>query len=110
MTQTETVRAPIVTGMDIEQVWSAALGLLALTSTHLAGSRRISAWVVGMVSQCGWIGFMFLTENYGFLVSITGFTYVYIRNYLAWKEPASPQSPTIASHCCSVSSTYSTAD
>jgi hypothetical protein len=79
--------------MGIEQIWSAALGILALTGTHLAGSRRISAWVVGLVSQCGWIGFMFLTENYGFLVSICGFTAVYIRNYRIWKR-FPPLAPT----------------
>jgi uncharacterized membrane protein len=77
------------TGMSIEQVWSAVLGVLALTSTHLAGSHRSSAWVVGMVSQAGWLGFIFLTGNLGFLVSFTGFTIVYIRNYIKWtRKPA----------------------
>lgn len=76
--------------MDIEQVWSAVLGLMALTSTTLAGSRSRSAWVVGMASQVGWIGFMFLTGNFGFLVSIIGFTVVYIRNYRAWSREPEP--------------------
>lgn len=76
--------------IDIEQIWSAGLGFLALTVTHLAGSRRISAWVVGMVSQCGWLGFMIYTGNWGFLVSFIGFTVVYIRNYRAWKRTAAP--------------------
>lgn len=84
----------ILLSMDIEQLWTATLGALALTSTHLAGDKRISAWVVGMVSQCGWIGFMFLTGNKGFLVGIVGFTYLYIRNYLKWrKAPAENEQP-----------------
>jgi hypothetical protein len=83
--------------MDIEHMWSAALGALALASAHLAGNRRSSAWIVGMVSQAGWLGFIVLTGNVGFLVSVTGFTYVYIRNYIKWTRVAAqddaPPSP-----------------
>lgn len=77
--------------MDIEQIWSAALGALALLSTTLAGNRRRSAWQVGILAQLGWIGFMFLTENFGFIVSIVGFTVVYIRNYIAWAPDQQPE-------------------
>lgn len=76
----------------IEQLWSVVLGALALTTTVLAGNNARSAWVVGMISQAGWIGFMFLTGNFGFLVSIIGFTVVYIRNYRAWgREPVTTE-------------------
>lgn len=85
-------------GITIEQVWSAALGALALTSTHLAGSRRSSAWVVGMVSQVGWLGFIILTGNFGFLVSFTGFTFVYIRNYIKWTRKAAPAPSSPPAH------------
>lgn len=89
------------TGITIEQIWSAGLGALALTSTHLAGSRRSSAWVVGLVSQVGWLGFIILTGNLGFLVSFTGFTFVYIRNYIKWtRRPAPTQSSPPAREPC----------
>lgn len=77
--------------MVIEQIWSAMLGVLALTSSVLAGNRARSAWVVGMVSQAGWVGFMLITGNYGFLISITGFTVVYVRNYLKWTDRELPR-------------------
>lgn len=76
--------------MDIEQIWSAALGAMALAVTFLAGGRHRSAWVVGMVSQLGWLGFIVYFGNYGFLVSFLGFSLVYVRNYLAWRTPAVP--------------------
>jgi hypothetical protein len=83
--------------MDIEQIWSATLGVLALASTTLAGNRRRSAWVVGMISQAGWIGFMLLTSNYGFLMSIIGFTAVYVRNFVSWtRNPPLPSAPPSA--------------
>lgn len=74
----------IVDPMDIEQIWSAGLSVLALTTNYLAGNGRRYAWVIGIISQIGWIGFMLLTTNYGFLISITGFTVVYIRNFILW--------------------------
>lgn len=77
--------------VSIEEIWSAALGATALLSTHLAGERRRSAWVVGMISQAGWLGFMFLVHNFGFLVSFIGFTFVYIRNHRKWSQPAAEQ-------------------
>jgi hypothetical protein len=72
--------------MSFEQILSAVLAILALTNAELAGRKRRSAWVVGMVAQAGWVGFMLLTGNFGFLISITGFTVVYIRNYRAWSR------------------------
>lgn len=77
--------------ITIEEIWSAALGATALLSTHLAGERRRSAWVVGMISQAGWFGFMFVTSNFGFLVSFIGFSFVYIRNHRKWSKPATGQ-------------------
>lgn len=86
-------------GLHIEQIWSAGLGALALTSTHLAGSRRASAWVVGMVSQAGWLGFIIITGNLGFLVSFTGFSIVYVRNYIKWtRGPAQSTGTPQAAH------------
>lgn len=70
--------------MDIEQIWSAALSVLALTTNYLAGNGIRAAWMVGMASQAGWLGFIILTGNTGFLISFVGFTVIYIRNYLKW--------------------------
>ncbi|HET9144084.1 hypothetical protein [Actinophytocola sp.] len=76
--------------MAIEQLLSFALAALALTNAELAGRKRRAAWVVGMVAQVGWICFMLLTRNWGFLISITGFTVIYIRNYRAWSRRPEP--------------------
>lgn len=72
--------------IDIETIWSAALGAMALVTNVLAGSKRQSAWVVGGASQIGWTGFMIYTGNYGFVVSVIGFSLVYIRNWRLWKN------------------------
>lgn len=81
--------------VTLQEIWSAALGAAALLSTHLAGEQRRSAWVVGLISQAGWLGFMFLANNFGFLVSFIGFTFVYIKNHRKWtrlaKEKAAEQ-------------------
>jgi hypothetical protein len=71
--------------MSFEQILSAVLAILALTNAELAGRKLQAAWVVGMIAQVGWIIFMLLTGNFGFLISITGFTVIYIRNYLRWR-------------------------
>lgn len=73
-------------GMSFEQILSAILAVLALTNAELAGRKLRAAWVVGMVAQVGWICYMLITGNWGFLISIAGFTVVYIRNYRAWSR------------------------
>lgn len=84
------VRAGTVLGMDIEQIWSACLAILALATNYVAGNRKRYAWVIGMGSQVGWLGFIVLTGNYGFVISLVGFTWVYIRNYVAWGREERP--------------------
>lgn len=64
----------------ISQAWSWALLVLSLTSTWLAGSGRISAWVVGLVSQALWLTYGVVTAQWGFAVSALAFAVVHGRN------------------------------
>jgi len=75
--------------MNFEQALSIVLAVLALTNAELAGRKLRAAWLVGMVAQIGWIIYMVTTGNFGFLISITGFTVVYVRNYRAWSRQPS---------------------
>ena len=70
--------------MTFEAILSAVLSILALTNAELAGRKLRVAWLVGMVAQSGWVCFMLITGNWGFLISIVGFTVIYVRNYRAW--------------------------
>jgi hypothetical protein len=74
--------------MSFETILSAVLSILALTGAELAGRKLRAAWVVGMVAQSGWVCFTLITGNWGFLISIAGFTVIYIRNYRAWGHDA----------------------
>lgn len=82
--------------VTIEEIWSACLGATALVSTHLAGEGRRSAWVIGLASQVGWLGFMFVASNFGFIVSFIGFTIVHAKNLWKWTKnpPAQVQAAT----------------
>lgn len=83
--------------MGFEQVLSVVLSVLALTNAELAGRKLRVAWVVGMVAQVGWVCFMLVTGNWGFLISIAGFTVIYIRNYRAWsRKPEPAPAPALA--------------
>ena len=82
-----------ISGMTTEQALSIVLSILALTNAELAGRKLRAAWVVGMVAQSGWVCFMFLTGNFGFSISIIGFTVIYIRNYRAWSVVPSKRAP-----------------
>ena len=66
----------------ISPVWSVVLAVAGLVTMWLAGNERPSAWpwIVGLVSQAGWLYYALATGQWGFVVSALAYATVHARN------------------------------
>lgn len=59
---------------------------LTIYMTFLQGEKKASAWIVGLVNQCGWLAFIFGTQTWGFLPLNAVLWVLYVRNYRLWRQ------------------------
>ena len=65
-------------------VWSWLLTATGLTCFFLAGRKIWWAWFVGLASQVLWLGYSLATQQWGFLVGVALYSWVYAGNALRW--------------------------
>ncbi len=63
-------------------------GLSGLTfwSMVLAGDKKRSAWLLGLINQAFWLTYVISTKTWGLLPLTIAMTVVYIRNLIKWKK------------------------
>ncbi len=61
------------------------MGVLGL---YLAGRKNRVGWVVGIGAQVLWLAYALSTEQWGFLVSVGAYGWVYTKNWLRWRAEA----------------------
>ena len=67
-----------------EQWWSWVLTLVGVTCFFLAGRKVWWAWYVGLAGQITWLLYSLITEQWGFLVGVVLYTFVYTGNAWRW--------------------------
>lgn len=65
-------------------IWSWVLTLMGVTCFYLAGRKVWWAWYVGLVTQIVWLGYSVVTEQWGFLVGVALYSWVYTKNAIDW--------------------------
>lgn len=70
--------------MDAEQIIPFLTGSLTLLAMWLAGSKRTSAWVIGLVNQGFWAATIVLFGVWGLAPLTTALTFIYARNLWRW--------------------------
>ncbi|WP_211250807.1 hypothetical protein [Mycetocola saprophilus] len=70
------------------EFWSYLLTAVGILGLWLAGGKNRAGWAVGLAAQVLWVAFALTTHQYGFLLSAVAYGTVYIRNFRAWKKPA----------------------
>ena len=60
------------------------LSVITIWMTVLAGNKHPSAWFVGILNQALWLGWIVMTENWGFLPMNLALWVVYGRNHFKW--------------------------
>jgi nicotinamide riboside transporter PnuC len=62
------------------------LTFYSLLGVWLIGRKNIAGWLVGLSCQLLWLFYAITTKQYGFVVSAVVFGWVYVINYLKWKN------------------------
>lgn len=74
------------------QYWSWILTVVGVFGLWLAGRKSPWGWAVGLGAQVLWVSYALTSRQYGFLVSAFAYGFVYLKNFLAWRKPISPES------------------
>ena len=61
------------------------LSAITIWMTVLAGNKHRSAWLVGLLAQAGWLLWIVVSGNYGFLPMNVALWIVYARNHFKWR-------------------------
>lgn len=64
--------------------WSWVLTGVGVTCFILAGRKVWWAWYVGLAGQVLWLGYSLASQQYGFLLGVVLYTYVYSDNAFRW--------------------------
>lgn len=65
-------------------LWSWALTLIGVSGFLLAGRKVWWAWYVNIANQALWLAYSLLTEQWGFLVGVVIYLWVFIGNARRW--------------------------
>jgi len=63
------------------------LSLITIWLNILAGEKKQSAWLVGLVGQLLWSVWIIVSENYGFVPLNIMLWLIYARNHYLWNKP-----------------------
>ena len=62
------------------------LSAITIWMTVLAGNKHPSAWLVGLINQALWLGWIVASESWGFLPMNIALWIVYGRNHWKWSR------------------------
>lgn len=68
----------------MNELWSWVLTLVGVFCFWLAGRKVWWAWYVGLAGQITWAAYSLITQQWGFLVGVGLYTFVYTKNARAW--------------------------
>lgn len=68
----------------MNELWSWALTLVGVACFWLAGRKVWWAWYIGLAGQITWAAYSIVTQQWGFMVGVVLYTFVYSKNAYAW--------------------------
>ena len=71
--------------------WSWALTLVGVAGFWLAGRKVWWSWYVNIANQVLWLAYSLVTEQWGFLVGVAVYTWVFVGNAVRWTRERFPQ-------------------
>lgn len=72
-----------------DEVWSWLLSVWSLSAFIIVGRKKRWGWLIGLGSEAAWTWYSVLSQQWGFLASVAGFSAVYAWNWWAWRPRAS---------------------
>lgn len=65
-------------------IWSWLLTIVGVACFFLAGRKVWWAWYVGLAGQALWLAYSLITQQWGFLLGVALYTWVYTTNARRW--------------------------
>lgn len=65
-------------------MWSWILTIIGVTGFFLAGRKVWWCWYVNITNQVLWTAYAIITEQWGFLVGVAVYLWVFITNAVKW--------------------------
>ena len=65
-------------------LWSWVLSLIGVAGFWLAGRKVWWCWYVNIANQIIWTAYALITEQWGFLVGVAVYSWVFIGNAAKW--------------------------
>jgi hypothetical protein len=62
------------------------LSAVTIYMNVLAGNKHPRAWAVGLLGQVGWLAWIMVSKNWGFLPMNIALWLVYGRNHFHWRK------------------------
>lgn len=75
------------------QIWSWVLTLVGLAGFFLAGKKVWWCWYVNIANQILWFTYALITEQWGFLVGVFAYLFVFVKNAYEWTREHFEESP-----------------
>lgn len=67
-------------------MWSWLLSITGILGMYLAGKRLAVGWLVGLLSEALWLIYAIVTKQWGFLLGVAAYSYVFYANWRAWSK------------------------
>lgn len=67
-------------------IWSFALSFVGVLGLFLAGKRMKIGWLVALSNEVLWLAYTIATAQWGFLIAISIYSFVYVQNYVRWRD------------------------
>ena len=68
------------------EFWSWILTIIGLTGFYLAGRKVWWCWYVNIANQIIWAAYAVITQQWGFLVGVGAYTFIFTKNAISWTE------------------------
>lgn len=71
-------------------IWSFALSFMGVLGLWLAGKRMKVGWLIALANEALWLAYTIATAQWGFLIAIVVYSFVYLKNWNEWRKDDLP--------------------
>lgn len=76
----------MITHLTIQAVLPWVMSFFTIVTMWLAGEKKHSAWVIGLLNQCLWAIYIVITKQWGLSPLVIIITVIYTWNLVKWNK------------------------
>jgi hypothetical protein len=82
------------------QIWPWVLSAVSLTGFWFVGKKIRAGWLINLSGEVLWLTWSVLYHQYGFIMSVVPFTFIYALNWHRWRPAAKAETEAAACSAC----------